>query len=106
MYTTQSPTFGLLLKRHRRAAGMTQEELAERTGVSVRAISDLERGLRQPRRDTLQLLLDTLQLGADEQARLEAAVRTGPSASEGAGPRGSPLQTEGSFLGALRSTLS
>jgi tetratricopeptide (TPR) repeat protein/transcriptional regulator with XRE-family HTH domain len=101
MYTTQSPTFGLLLKRHRRAAGMTQEELAERTGVSVRAISDLERGLRQPRRDTLQLLLDTLQLGADEQARLVAAASTAPSASEGAGSRGSLLQTEGSFLGAL-----
>jgi transcriptional regulator with XRE-family HTH domain len=30
VYTTQSLTFGLLLKRHRRAAGLTQEELAQR----------------------------------------------------------------------------
>jgi transcriptional regulator with XRE-family HTH domain len=45
-----SPTFGLLLKRHRHAAGMTQEELAERAGLSPRAVGDLERGVRQPRR--------------------------------------------------------
>ena len=36
--------FGLLLRRHRTAAGLSQEELAERAGWSRRAISDLERG--------------------------------------------------------------
>ncbi|WP_432894298.1 helix-turn-helix domain-containing protein [Kribbella sp. CA-245084] len=36
--------FGALLRRHRRSARLTQEELAERSGLSVRAISDLERG--------------------------------------------------------------
>jgi len=100
MYTMQSSAFGLLLKRHRRAAGMTQEELAEQAGLSVRAISDLERGLRQPRRDTLQLLLDTLGLQADERGRLEAAARAHPSTAEGTGSRDTP-RAEGSFLGAL-----
>src|SRR5215471_259920 len=35
---------GLWLRQRREAAGMTQEELAERSGLSARAIGDLERG--------------------------------------------------------------
>src|SRR5947209_16430817 len=38
------PTFGELLRRHRVAAGLSQEALAERTGLSVDAIGLLERG--------------------------------------------------------------
>jgi transcriptional regulator with XRE-family HTH domain len=37
-------SFGELLRDHRRAAGLTQEELAERAGLSARSISELERG--------------------------------------------------------------
>jgi tetratricopeptide (TPR) repeat protein/transcriptional regulator with XRE-family HTH domain len=96
----QVPTFGLLLKRHRRAAGFTQEELAERAGLSPRAVGDLERDLRQPRRDTVQLLLGALALSPDESARFEAAARSFPDAPSAA--TASPLQT-GSFLGAAPS---
>jgi len=42
----QAPSFGLLLQRYRVAAGLSQEELAERAGLSRRGISDLERGAR------------------------------------------------------------
>ena len=43
-------SFADLLKQHRLAVGMTQEELAERAGLSARGISDLERGVsRRPR---------------------------------------------------------
>jgi transcriptional regulator with XRE-family HTH domain len=38
--------FGELLRRYRTAARLTQEELAEQAGLSVRGIQDLERGLR------------------------------------------------------------
>ena len=44
MTTLHAPAFGELLRQHRLAAGLTQEELAERARISVRAISDLERG--------------------------------------------------------------
>jgi hypothetical protein len=37
-------TFGELLRRYRRRAGFSQEELAARSYVSVRAVSDLEPG--------------------------------------------------------------
>uniref|UniRef100_UPI003570DCFA helix-turn-helix domain-containing protein n=1 Tax=Planotetraspora phitsanulokensis TaxID=575192 RepID=UPI003570DCFA len=39
---------GALLRAHRRAMNMTMEELAEASGVSVRAISDMELGHRSP----------------------------------------------------------
>src|SRR5579862_6276195 len=65
-----------LLKQWRIAAGVTQEELAERAGVSVRAISDLERGLRRaPHKETLNLLADALRMPDDERATLHAAAR-------------------------------
>src|SRR6266705_732248 len=78
-------TFGDVLRRYRLAAGLTQEELAERAQVSPRAISDLERGLRtRPWRETIQLLAAALKLGAAERAQLEAAARrqTGPAPTE------------------------
>jgi predicted ATPase/transcriptional regulator with XRE-family HTH domain len=39
-------TLPWLLRSHREAAGLTQEELAARAGVSARTVSDIERGLR------------------------------------------------------------
>lgn len=67
--------FALLLRRHRDAAELTQEQLAERSGVSVRAISDLERGAKiRPQRGTMQLLAEGLGLTDAERTGLEAAV--------------------------------
>ena len=44
---------GELLRQHRIAAALSQEALAERAGLSVRAIGDLERGVHQvPRLET------------------------------------------------------
>src|SRR3712207_6064134 len=74
-------TFGDLLRRHRLAAGLTQEALAERAGLSARAVSDLERGLRRaPYRDTVRSLADALRLSAAERTALEGAAsrRRGP----------------------------
>jgi transcriptional regulator with XRE-family HTH domain len=42
--TPAGHTFGALLARYRGAANLTQEDLAERAGLSVRAIRALERG--------------------------------------------------------------
>jgi transcriptional regulator with XRE-family HTH domain len=38
--------FGALPRRHRTVAGLSQEALAERAGLSRRGIADLERGAR------------------------------------------------------------
>jgi predicted ATPase/class 3 adenylate cyclase len=72
----ETTTFGGLLRRHRLAAGLTQGELAERAGLSVRGINDLERGARlTPRKDTVALLADALGLAGTERAAFAAAAR-------------------------------
>jgi len=72
----RSSTFGDLLRWLRRAKGLTQEELAERAGLSLRGISDLERGLKlHPHRETITLLARALDLGEDDRARLTEAGR-------------------------------
>jgi transcriptional regulator with XRE-family HTH domain len=77
--TPLSPGFGVLLKRHRISADLTQEELAERAGVSARLISDLERGaIHRPRRDTVQMLANGLTL-SDADRELFAARARGQS---------------------------
>jgi len=69
------PDFAALLRGHRRASGLTQEQLAERAGLSQRAISDLERGARRvPRRDTLDLLAAALDLTPVERSAFAASV--------------------------------
>ena len=70
------PTFATLLRRSRLAAGLTQEELAERARLSVRGITDLERGARRaPHKETVHLLADALGLTPDDRAAFERAVR-------------------------------
>jgi DNA-binding XRE family transcriptional regulator len=73
-----TPPFGVLLRRLRTAASLTQEELAERSGTSVRGISDLERGLRHaPRLETVRLLAEALAPRDGDRAALLAAARPG-----------------------------
>jgi branched-chain amino acid transport system substrate-binding protein len=72
-------------------AGLTQEALATRAGVSVRAISDLERGVnRSPQPATLQLLTQALQLSSKEQALFEETARASRLADPAASAPGTP----------------
>ena len=76
MSTVSPSAFGQLLRRLRQAAKLTQEELAERAGLSVEGISALERGVnRAPRRDTIGLLAEALALAPADRAALEATAR-------------------------------
>ncbi len=91
MSVRDAPVFGSLLRRYRRAAGLTQEALAERALLSVFTISALERGANQaPRKDTLVLLADALGLEPPARAALEAAAlghgvaRDAPAPARGA----------------------
>lgn len=72
-------SFGETLRGFRRAAGLTQAELAERAGLSERGVSDLERGARtRPHRETVDLLAVALKLNAPGRARLIAAAHAAP----------------------------
>ncbi|HEY2671620.1 MAG TPA: tetratricopeptide repeat protein [Rugosimonospora sp.] len=68
--------FGEIVRAHRRRLGLTQEELAEKAGLSVRAIGKIETGrIAAPRPPTLRLLADAFGLtGAEwDQLRRSAA---------------------------------
>jgi predicted ATPase/transcriptional regulator with XRE-family HTH domain len=93
----EDAALGRLLRRHRGAAGLTQEELAELAGVSARTISDVERGLRDGvYRETAARIAAGLGLAGDERARFEAAARRrrprpGQPAEDGWMPAAAPL---------------
>jgi predicted ATPase/transcriptional regulator with XRE-family HTH domain len=71
-----TPTFAELLRQHRIAAALSQEALAERAGLSERAISDLERGVKtRPYLETVRLLADALNLMLLERVAFAAAAR-------------------------------
>ena len=75
MTREQDGPLGARLRHLREAAGLTQEELASRAGLSAKGISDLERGERKrPYPHTVRLLADALGLSEDERAALLAAV--------------------------------
>ncbi len=68
--------FGARLRRFRVAAGLTQAMLAERSGMSERAINDLERDQRRtPRLETIMLLGKALGLSDGDRKLLLAAAR-------------------------------
>jgi len=84
MDPTHPSEVGVLLKRYRRAASLSQEALAERAALSARVVSDIERGVIQaPQHDTVARLADALTLPAPERAAFEQAVppRHGPRAT-------------------------
>nr|WP_255523905.1 helix-turn-helix domain-containing protein [Terrabacter sp. MAHUQ-38] len=63
------------MRRFREAAGWTQEELAERAGLTSHGISALERGLRsRPYPHTVRSLATALALGQEDRQTLMAAV--------------------------------
>src|SRR2546423_171720 len=78
--------FGILLQQYRAAAGLSQEELAARAGLSRRGISDLERGERRlPHPATVRRLAEALNLDDAERARLLASIHSAPASDNSLG---------------------
>src|SRR4249920_1949349 len=75
--TVRAPrSFGAQLKALREAAGFTQEELATIAGLSVHAVSALERGeRRRPHGETVRALSAALDLTAATREALLASAR-------------------------------
>jgi non-specific serine/threonine protein kinase len=90
----QEPSFGVLLKRYREAAGRTQEALAEAAGLSVRGLRYLERDASRPYPETVRRLAEALALAAADLAAFAAAAQT----ERPPAPHNLPLQLS-SFIG-------
>ena len=81
--TTEPKPFGGVLERLRHAAGLPQEALAERAGLSVRALSELERNrTRTPRLESVTLLADAVMLEPRQRAPLLATASLTSRTSE------------------------
>src|SRR4028119_1211020 len=85
-------SFGARLRTLRERAGLTQEELAFRAGLSPNAVSALERGTRRrPQPHTVRSLSEALELSEEQRAALLAAVpQRGGGAASRAPPGGAP----------------
>jgi transcriptional regulator with XRE-family HTH domain len=71
--------FAGLLRSLREQACLTQEELAERSGLSIRAISDLERGrTSKPHRRSVALLAEALRIDGESRERFRRIARAEP----------------------------
>lgn len=90
-FAMSSNTFPQLLRRHRQAARLTQDELAGRARIGVRTLRELERGRAMPQRATAELLATALGLtGTDRDVFLRAAragrrVATAPTSGRSVG---------------------
>ncbi len=75
MSTAGQGSFGSRLRLLRESAGLSQEELAERAGLSSHAVSALERGTRtRPYPHTVRALADALGASDEDRSALVAAV--------------------------------
>lgn len=80
---TEMIAFGRLLRDHRKQSALTQDQLAQLSTLSVRAIRDLEQGrAHRPRPTTVRLLADGLELRGRRRTVFEAAAH----AADGATP--------------------
>lgn len=97
------------LRMLRTKAGLTQEELAERAGISVRAVSDAERGLRRRLYPlTATRVADALRLNGPQKEAFTALARgtAGHSGRLASLPAGrSPLVGRSEALDVLTTTL-
>lgn len=64
--TSIAPRLGRVVRTHRSAAGLSQEALADRSGLHRTYISLLERGLRNPSIDVLVTLAAVLGVPASQ----------------------------------------
>jgi transcriptional regulator with XRE-family HTH domain len=72
--------FAELLLRHRVAAGTSQRELARRSGLSERALRDLERGATtRPRRHSVRAVAAALKLTDHELAAFVSTATDEPA---------------------------
>jgi tetratricopeptide (TPR) repeat protein/transcriptional regulator with XRE-family HTH domain len=90
-----------LVASHRRRLGLTQDELAERTGLSVRTIRKLESGdMGSPRLTTIRLLADAFGLCDEERDRLiQAASEPAPASKPPVAAGGTPAQLPADVAG-------
>jgi DNA-binding SARP family transcriptional activator/DNA-binding XRE family transcriptional regulator len=74
-HAAQPSDFGEAVRRHRVRAGLTQQELARRAGLSVRTLRDIEQSrVARPRAPSVHRLAAALRLSGSDQAQLLGTI--------------------------------
>ncbi len=97
---------GLLVQSHRRRVGLTQHDLAQRSGISVRALRDIELAqVARPRLDSLRRLASALDLtDAQTEEFFRAARLDSPDAPRQREAPDSDRRPRVDVLGPLQAT--
>ena len=66
MVSEAGKAFGQRLRQARQKAGLSQSELAEAAGLSVRTLQSWEQGQREPLADQVRKLVEALKADANE----------------------------------------
>ena len=69
------PSFGLWLKKRRRALDLTQNALAQRVGCSPATIRKIEADQRRPSRQIAELLAEVLEIAPADRATFTKVAR-------------------------------
>jgi class 3 adenylate cyclase/tetratricopeptide (TPR) repeat protein len=71
-------SFGDLIRQYRLDVRLTQAALAERAGISLRAVQDLERSVGRPQRETARRLAEALAVTGERRAQFDLAAAPAP----------------------------
>jgi predicted ATPase/transcriptional regulator with XRE-family HTH domain len=98
---TDSPgPFAEMLRRRRLASGLSQRELARRSGLSERAVRDLERGATaRPRHHSMRALADALGIAGDDLTGFASAWRGAGEADSASRPAAMAVPSDGDVVG-------
>ena len=78
----QKQTFGIMVAALRKQRGMTQLELAEKMGVTDKAVSKWERDLSFPDVNSIPKLAEVLDVSVDELMQVKANAKENSSNSK------------------------
>src|SRR4051794_10917035 len=79
--------FGATIRRLRKQRGLTQEELANKTGIAQKYVSALERGQRtNPSREVVSALAKALQVPVTDLAKAAWGDNPPPESDSGRAP--------------------
>jgi transcriptional regulator with XRE-family HTH domain len=85
-------SIGDLIRQYRLDARLTQAALAERAGISLRAVQDLERSVGRPQRETARRLAQALALSPEARVQFDRRRGSGPAVSPNRSPPARPNQ--------------
>ena len=85
--------FGSVVRSQRQSAGLSQEELAHRSGLHRTYVTDVERGARNPSLNSIKKLSDALRVSLSDLFSLVEGVERNDRAPDSGSSTSEPRET-------------